>query len=71
MSIVSTTVTVDAPEIDGRHYVTEVHTDSTGKIVKFGYLAAVGTDVYSTADGRVAYIETMLAEEEAQELLNG
>lgn len=72
MSIVSSTFILDAhTQADGRKYVQEVHTDSTGAVHTFNYLAAVGENYTAIMTARAAQLEIDLAEREAQEVLNG
>lgn len=68
MPIVSSTHTVDQPQIDGRCYVVEQHIDNTGAVHQAEYLAAVGTNYVAVRDNRAAQISVELAEAEAQAL---
>jgi len=70
MPIVSSTHTVGHPQVDGRRYVTEVHTDSDGVVHRVEYLASVGADYVAVRDARAVQIADQLAEAEAQALLN-
>jgi hypothetical protein len=69
MSIVSSTHTVGHAQIDGRRYVTEVHTDQDGVQHVAEYLAAVGTDYAAVRDARATAVNTTMAEHEAAALL--
>ena len=72
MSIVSSTYTVDdRAQVDGRHYVTELHTDSAGVVHRVEYLAAVGADYDAILAARADAIATQLAEEETEAVING
>ena len=72
MSIVSSTYTLDNhTQIDGRRYVTELHTDHIGVAHLVEYLAPIGADYQSIANARADSIALALAEAEAEELLNG
>jgi hypothetical protein len=44
-SIVSSVITSDVVQVDGRHAVVEQHTDSLGFVHLFPYLAEIGTDI--------------------------
>lgn len=70
MSIVSSTHTEGPAQVDGRHYVTETHTDHLGGVIEFEYLAAVGADYVAIRTARAASLEAQLAEAEAEALLN-
>ncbi len=71
MSIVSSTYVEDHAQADGRHYVTETHTDHLGNKYVVEYLAAVGTNYATVMTARAAQIEADLAEQEAAALLAG
>lgn len=72
MSIVSSTYTLDShPQIDGRTYVTERHTDSVGEIHVVEYLAPVGADYQAIMTARAGVIADALAQAEVEALLNG
>lgn len=68
--IVSSNYTVGHEQVDGRHYVNEVHTDSQGKQYTFEYLAAINTDYQAILTARAAQLETELAEQEANGLID-
>lgn len=70
MPITASTHTVGHPQVDGRRYVTEQHTDSAGGVHVVEYLAAVGTDYAAVRDARAAQISEALAETEFQALLS-
>lgn len=70
MAIVSSVVTPDNhQQIDGRTYVVEIHTDSTGATHRFEYLAEVGTNYQSVADARALALAEQLAESEFEVLI--
>ena len=64
MTIVSTHI-VGHAQVDGRHYVTETHTDSVAGPIVVEYLAAVGTDYVAVRTARALAIADQLAEAEA------
>jgi len=63
--IVQSTYTVGPAQVDGRRYVEERHTDSTGYVHVVGYLAAIGTDYAAVMAARVPGINKALREAEA------
>ena len=72
MSITTSNYYVDAhAQADGRKYVREVHVDSTGKEHIINYLASVNADYTSLLNSHKVALESSLAEQEAEELLNG
>jgi hypothetical protein len=71
MAIVSTVVNVGHAQIDGRHYVEELHTDQLGSVHRAEYLAAADADTAEIAAARVEQIEAQLADSEFDEVLNG
>lgn len=70
MSIVASTHVVGPAQVDGRHYVTETHTDHLGEVYALEYLAPVGADYVAIRTARAASLEAQLAEAEADALLN-
>lgn len=70
MSIVSSTHVEGPPQVDGRHYVTETHTDHLGEVYTLEYLAPVGADYVAIRTARAVSLEAQLAEAEADALLN-
>lgn len=68
--IVSSTHVVGPAQVDGRHYVTETHTDHLGEAYALEYLAPVGADYIAIRTARAASLEVQLAEAEADALLN-
>ena len=72
MSIVSSTYAVDEyAQADGRKYVMEAHTDSTGAVHRAQYLAAAGSDYQAIASARAVVIADALAAAEAEAMTNG
>jgi hypothetical protein len=69
MSIVSSVHVVDPAQIDGRAYVTEIHTDHLGGVYTASYLAAVGTDYVAVRTQRAAALEVSLAESECRRVI--
>lgn len=70
MPIISSAHTVGHPQVDGRRYVTESHTDDAGGVHPVEYLAAVNADYVALRDARAVQINEQLAEAEALALLN-
>lgn len=72
MSIVSTNITQDGhTQADGRRNVVEVHTFSDGAVLRVVYRAEVGADSSVIATARVPALEQLMADIEAEGLLNG
>lgn len=69
MAIVSSTHAVGHAQVDGRHYVTELHTDSLGAVHVVEYLAEPGADHVAIRDARAALISEQLAAAEADQVL--
>jgi hypothetical protein len=71
MSIVSSVYVLDYhTQSDGRRYVRELHTDSVGVVHVVEYLAVSGADYQAIANARATTIETTLAEQEAEAIIN-
>lgn len=68
MPIVSSTHTVGHEQRDGRRYVAERHTDSTGAVFVVEYGPVPVIDYVAVRDARAAAISDQLAEAEAQAL---
>lgn len=51
MSIVSSIIVDDAPQKDGRRYITERHTDHLGKVYDVQYTARVNDDAQAASGG--------------------
>lgn len=64
MPIVSSTVTVEHAQIDGRRWAREVHTDHLGAQHIFDYLSEVGADVNAILAARAADLPAQLAAQE-------
>ena len=64
------TYTVGHPQIDGRRYVKETHTDDVGVVHEVEYLAAIGTDYQAVMDARAVVLAVQLQEAEADALIN-
>lgn len=71
MPIVSSTHTVGHAQADGRSYVTELHTDDIGAVIRVEYLASPGTDYVAVRSARAQQINEQLAEAAAQALIEG
>lgn len=71
MAVVSSTHTVGHEQVDGRSYVTERHTDSTGAVHVREYLAEPGADYAAIRDARAAVISEALADNETSQVLEG
>jgi len=70
MPVASSTYVVDAhAQHDGRSYVTETHTLTTGGQVVLRYLASAGADYAAIMAARVGQIDAHLAEAELDALL--
>lgn len=69
MAIVSSTYEVGHAQADGRRYVVELHTDSTGKVhrIEYGPMPD-GTDYQAIMEARAVQISDQLAEQEAEDL---
>lgn len=52
--IISSSITNQSLQVDGRIYVTERHDDDSGKIYIFTYLAEAGSNVTATLNARGA-----------------
>ena len=68
MAIVSSTYEVGVPQIDGRCYVVELHTDSAGEVrrVEYGPIGVV--DYAAIMAARAAQMSEDLANAEAEAL---
>lgn len=63
--ILSSEITNQVVQIDGRIDVTELHTHESGRTETFNYLADANLDLQSVADQRTANINAALAEQDA------
>lgn len=59
--VIASTYAVGHPQADGRHYVTETHTDSAGGIHVIEYLAAIDADYAAICSARVVLLDDWLA----------
>ena len=64
MPIVSSQITEDSRQADGRRWITEKHTDSVGKAYQVKYLAESDTDVNVVMSARVSAMDQMLIDTE-------
>jgi hypothetical protein len=72
MSIVSSTYMVDEhTQRDGRRYVLEEHIDSEGVVYRNMYLSDVGANYSAILAIHASKLAIALAEQEAEEVLNG
>lgn len=69
MPIVSSTHTVGHAQRDGRRYVVELHTDSTGKVHRVEYGPVSVVDYVAIRSARAAALADHLAETEFFTLL--
>lgn len=69
MAVVSSSYSVGHAQADGRRYVVELHTDSTGFVhrVEYGQMAD-GTDYQAIMEARAVQISEQLAQQEADSL---
>ena len=67
MSIVASIIIEDSPQIDGRRWITERHTDHVGKTHFITYIAGLLDNVTTTMTARVSQIETSLENQEIEE----
>ncbi len=66
MSITSSVVTIEGPQIDGRRWVHEAHSDAQGVAALVDYLGAsdVATTAQATANARALILNVKLADAE-------
>jgi hypothetical protein len=70
MAIVSSTYELDDhAQADGRTWVKESHTDSSGIVHTLNYLAPQGADYQAIANARAVVLAVNLADQEYQELV--
>ncbi len=69
MPIVSSGYVIGQPQVDGRRYITEVHTDHLGASHLREYLADPGADYDAILTASAARMANDLAEGEADALL--
>lgn len=70
MPIVSSQITEDSQQADGRRWITEEHTAGTGKMYRVTYLAESGTDINSVMSARVSGINQSLIDTEISKYLD-
>jgi hypothetical protein len=68
VSIVSSTYEVGVPQIDGRTYVIEWHTDHTGAVHRIEYGSIGIIDYQAVMEARAVQIAQALADAEAEAL---
>ena len=51
--IIASEIIEDSPQVDGRRYITELHTDSVKGELRFTYLAGAATDANAVMAARV------------------
>ena len=71
MAIVSSSYSVAGAEVDGSRLVRETHVDGNGDPHVIDYLAAPTTDKDALLALHATQLAEQLAEQEAEELLNG
>lgn len=69
MSIVSSELTEETAQTDGRKWIEERHTDHVATVHVIRYLAASGLDINAVMAARVGTLETALAQTEISEIL--
>lgn len=70
MAIVSSTYAVEQPQIDGRRYVNEMHTDHLGNVYRIGYGPVPDTTDYAAVcAARAVELEQALADAEAAQVI--
>ena len=70
MPITSSQITEDSQQADARRWITEEHTDSTGKIWPVSYLATATADIEAIMNARVAHVDARLMAHEISEYLH-
>lgn len=69
--ITSSTFAVGPPQIDGRVWITETHTDDVAGPLVFAYLAADASNAQAVMTARAVQIAADLAAQEIAEVLGG
>lgn len=64
MPIVSSVISDDAAQRDGRRWITELHTDHLGEQYRFAYLGPAGVDANAILSARVSGIAQALIDRE-------
>jgi hypothetical protein len=54
MTILSSVITQDLPQDDGRRIVRETHTDDQGNVYVFDYMAEISTDINAKLTARAS-----------------
>lgn len=67
MPIVSSTSTEGAPQVDGRRYVRERHTDDAGRVYEYEWLGS--QDAGPVLSARAARLDALLAEQAAADAI--
>jgi hypothetical protein len=70
MGIISSSYTEGHAQVDGRHYITEIHVDSDGKQHQIEYLANSGYDYDAKMNARAAILSEQLAEAEFESIMD-
>ncbi len=70
MAIISSTYSLGHIQADGRRYVTEEHTDSTGAIHRVEYLSGV-VDYQAITNARAIALAEELANAEFMDVISG
>jgi len=75
MPITSSQYAIDAhAQANGSHYVTETYTSSDGRVITQKYLLPAGqgaTEAQVLLDAREAGLNTLLAQQEAESVIDG
>lgn len=61
MPIISSTITLDNPQVDGRFVVRELHIDDQGNEYNFDYMADAGMDINARLAARADELNAELA----------
>jgi hypothetical protein len=70
VAIISSTVTVEGAQVDGRFWVYEVHTDNVGLEWRVDYLADAGTNYNADATARAPILADQLRTSEIETNIN-
>ena len=71
MSIVSSSYSILATNLDGSRIVHESHVDSVGKAHELRFVAGASSDLDALLSDHAVMVAASLAVSEAQEILNG
>ena len=69
MPIVNSVYKVGHSQVDGRKYVIETHTDDANDVLVIEYLAEPNTDYATVMSNRVSVLNTIRAEQEAEQVI--